>query len=273
MKSRLVAIFTCVMFFVLYIVSAFYLNEEAVKIVQSSGVTPTIPNYFPLIMRQFTPTPTPTLTPTPTNTPTATPPVTTLQNGNFDQGPNVGWQQYSSNGWEIIIHSSDLPINPRSGNWVAWLGGDNDEISVIWQEVTIPNSNSNLRFWYWIASEDLCGYDFGGVVVDNTVADVFDLCNDQNTGGWIQRTVNLGAYAGQTVALEIRVETDSSLNSNLFVDDVTLGGSQLTMIEEVSIPQEVDTNLMLSKLIELQTHQQINPPYVLSRVWEPVEPK
>ena len=33
--------------------------------------------------------------------------------------------------------------------------------------------------------------------------------------------VNLSAYAGQSVALQIRVVTDGSLNSNLFVDDAS----------------------------------------------------
>jgi hypothetical protein len=32
--------------------------------------------------------------------------------------------------------------------------------------------------------------------------------------------VNLSAYANQCVTVQIRVTTDSSLNSNLFIDDV-----------------------------------------------------
>jgi hypothetical protein len=74
----------------------------------------------------------------------------------------------------------------------------------------------------WIASEDYCGYDFGGVMVDNTVVDQFDLCSNTDTSGWVRRTVDLGAYAGQNVALQIRAETDDLYNSNLFVDDVAL---------------------------------------------------
>lgn len=52
--------------------------------------------------------------------------------------------------------------------------------------------------------------------------DVFDLCDSTNTGGWVTHSVNLGAYAGQSVTLQIRAETDASDNSNLFVDDVSL---------------------------------------------------
>ena len=58
-------------------------------------------------------------------------------------------------------------------------------------------------------------------MVNGNVADAYDLCSQQH-GGWVKHVVNLGAYVGQTVQLQIRTETDSSANSNLFVDDVTL---------------------------------------------------
>jgi bacillopeptidase F (M6 metalloprotease family) len=70
-----------------------------------------------------------------------------------------------------------------------------------------------------------CGFDFGGVLVNNTTVDQFDLCGAADTNGWVQRSVDLSAYAGQNVALQIRVETDSSLNSNLFIDDVALSAA------------------------------------------------
>jgi hypothetical protein len=149
-----------------------------------------------------------------------------LCNGDFEQGPGACWEEYSSHGWPIIIRADYLPVPPRSGSWAAWLGGEHDEISAIWQQVTIPATNPTLSFWHWIASEDECGYDFGGVIINaSAVADVFDLCADADTNGWVRRTVDLRAYAGQSVELQIRAETDSSLNSNLFVDDIALGVS------------------------------------------------
>ena len=43
-----------------------------------------------------------------------------------------------------------------------------------------------------------------------------------NTGGSTKRTVNLAAYVGQSVTLQVhtRGETNATVNSNLFVDDV-----------------------------------------------------
>ncbi|MFN2139673.1 MAG: hypothetical protein ACK2U5_04280, partial [Candidatus Promineifilaceae bacterium] len=42
------------------------------------------------------------------------------------------------------------------------------------------------------------------------------------TEGWVLREVDLSAYAGKTVLLTFFAETDSSLNSNFFVDDVAI---------------------------------------------------
>lgn len=146
-----------------------------------------------------------------------------IVNGDFESG-RTGWVEYSYQGWPLILHKDDLPITPHGGNWAAWLGGDDNEIAYISQAVSIP-AGGILTFWEWIASEDACGYDFAWVRINNINVATINLCSSNNTNGWVQRTVNLGTYAGQTVSLQIRVETDGSLNSNYFVDDVVLSGS------------------------------------------------
>ena len=130
----------------------------------------------------------------------------------------------STRGWPLILHKDDLPVAPHSGNWAVWLGGDDNEISYISQTVSIPSGTTTLRFWHWIDSEDECNYDFAWVRINNASLLTIDLCEQNNTGGWVAKTVDISAYAGQTVSLQFRVETDSSLNSNYFVDDVTLEG-------------------------------------------------
>jgi hypothetical protein len=59
------------------------------------------------------------------------------------------------------------------------------------------------------------------------VVDVFQLCEDENTGGWVRRSVDLSNYAGQTIVIDIRSETDGSLYSSLYIDDVSLAASPL----------------------------------------------
>jgi hypothetical protein len=153
-----------------------------------------------------------------------------LLNGDFEDGSGVGWAEYSDHGWQIILHRDDLPegLDPHSGDWAAWLGGDFEDLSWVAQEVTVQSGSAYLVFWTWIASLDDCGYDHGGVVVNShTVVDVFDLCYDENTWGWVRRSVDLTDYAGQTITFDIRAETDEAYNSNLFVDDVSFAAGRL----------------------------------------------
>ena len=187
--------------------------------------TPAKRAYLPMISRAFTPTP--------TRTPTPIPPPNAIVNPGFEQGRGVGWQEVSAQGWVLIMNSGfPTGVSPHSGQWAAWLGGAHNEISYVRQSVTIPAGAPILSFWAWIASADACGYDFGGVLVNSTVVNQFNLCSSTATGGWVRRTVNLSAYVGQTVALQLRVETDGSLNSNLFIDDVSLTNA----VADVNLP-------------------------------------
>lgn len=161
-----------------------------------------------------------------------------LPNGDFEQG-HVIWQEYSKNGYAILYNILET-VNaapPYQGVWAAWLGGAPDEISYIQQTVFIPPETPYLSYWHWVDSEDECGYDFGGVLINSTVADVYSLCMDLDTSGWVQHTIDLRQYAGQTVNLQIRAETDSLFNSNLFIDQVIF---QATAVSS-SIPKPSDS--------------------------------
>jgi len=143
-----------------------------------------------------------------------------IKNPDFELGA-INWEEYSTHGWDLILEVSDLMVTPYHGSWAVWLGGDYDETAYIQQQVLIPASYPYLSYWQWIASEDLCGYDFGKVLINNTMVDEYDLCSNNNTDGWVQHVVNLSAYGGTTVNLQIRAECDATLNSNLFVDLLT----------------------------------------------------
>ncbi len=152
-------------------------------------------------------------------------PVGTI--GDFESG-QTGWLEYSWQGCDLVVGAQELPnyVSPHSGKWAAWLGGDDFERSYIEQQVTVPANRPYLVYWHWVDSMDDCGYDFGGVVVDSyTVVDVYDLCAAEDTRGWVKHVVNLSAYKGQSVSLQVRAETDSSYSSSLFVDDVSFQSS------------------------------------------------
>ncbi len=159
-----------------------------------------------------------------------------LSNPGFESGP-TGWTEYSLQGWDLIVNTSGLPVGllPHGGSWAVWLGGDFDDISYVQQSVTIPTATPYLAYWHWIGSEDDCGYDFGLVIINGTqVVNQYDLCEATKTNGWVKHVVNLNAYKGQTVSLQIRAETDASFNSNLFIDDVSFQASASAVLPPVA---------------------------------------
>jgi predicted secreted protein len=150
-------------------------------------------------------------------------PFAGLRNGDFESGRDGTWAESSSNGYTLVMTPAEgLPITPHGGNWAAWLGGADFEISVLSQTVKVPDTAQTLSFWYWIGSNDLCGYDTAGVFLGTQNLKGYDLCGNRNTNGWVQDTVSLSGYRGQTLDLTFKVVTDEMGNSNFFVDDVAI---------------------------------------------------
>ncbi len=164
-----------------------------------------------------------------------------IKNGGFEDGPK-DWDESSSKQFPLIVNSGFPPgTAPHGGEWAAWLGGLSNEISTIQQRVTIPTDGLHLTYWHKIDSIDECGhnYDLGAILVDGTTVDKYDLCSQVSTKDWEPHSVNLGAYKGRSVLLQIRVKTNDSRNSNLFIDDVSLAAAPLLARE--SVPSEEET--------------------------------
>lgn len=189
-------------------------------IVATMTPTPSPFVYLPHVVAGLMPTPSPV-------------PMLPLRNGDFEQGANGDWREFSRVDFALIGNEAGLlgvaGIPARSGTWAVWLGGANDEIAFIEQRVSIPTDRPYLRYYHWIASQDACGNDFGGVVLNTTiVVDAYDLCMDTVTNGWQAHAVDLRAYAGQTVSVQIRLETNGTSPSSLFIDDVALVATSQT---------------------------------------------
>ncbi|MGC8878876.1 MAG: C1 family peptidase [Anaerolineae bacterium] len=152
--------------------------------------------------------------------PTPQPPMLTVPtNGGFEDGLSV-WSEFSQQGWQVILDRGHLAVPPHGGDWAAWLGGDDEEVSYVQQQVTVPSDRPYLAYWHWVHSADACGADRSNVIVDGVVVESYYLCATRNTGGWVQRVIDLSRYKGKTVELQFRVETDSSGISNWYIDDI-----------------------------------------------------
>lgn len=145
----------------------------------------------------------------------------TIQNGNFEFG-HSDWTEYSQqSGYAVITNIFPTGVTPHSGSWAVWHGGVPNNIKYIRQSVTVSAASPYLTYYHWITSADSCGYDYGYVRINGINRDTLDLCSSTNTSAWVSRSINLITYVGQTVSLEFRSETDSTNNSNWFIDDVS----------------------------------------------------
>jgi hypothetical protein len=159
--------------------------------------------------------------------------VAGLANGNFEAGA-TGWTVASTFGRTVIRTNFVGSVVPHSGQYAAWLGGLYNETTAIQQKVTVSAGAPYLTYWHWIASGDVCGSDKATVRVNGAVVNQYDLCTGTRTNGWAKYVVNLSAYAGQTVTLQIRATTDFSFNSNLFIDDVGFQATASAAADETS---------------------------------------
>ena len=181
------------------------IGYSANYVIYAAPFTVTHWTYFPLVFHN----------------PWAPPPSFALLNGDFEAGLDGSWAESSTNGYTLVMtQAGGLPVTPHSGSWAAWLGGADFEISLLAQRIQVPDNALTLSFWYWIGSEDLCGYDFAGVQLGSDNVQAYELCG--NTNGWLQETVDIKSFRGQTRDLIFRVVTDEVLNSNFFLDDVVL---------------------------------------------------
>lgn len=171
------------------------------------------------------PTPTPTATqppPTPTPTATASPtPLPAILNPGFELGDNGDWTTYSQGNYQTIYQSTGA----HSGNWLAWLGGANNEIGYVEQTMYVPADKPFLTLWLWINSEDVCGYDFMTYLANSVPFFTYSLCTQNNTNDWVPHAMDLSAFAGGPITIQVRATTDGSNLSSLYLDDFAFSAS------------------------------------------------
>ncbi|MFN2182000.1 MAG: hypothetical protein ACK2UV_21170, partial [Candidatus Promineifilaceae bacterium] len=172
--------------------------------------------------------------PIPTSTVPATPTSAANQskeipNGDFEDGRTV-WSESSK--WDnmLIVQDDDLPrgISPHNGRWAAWLGGDSSEEAAIEQRIFVDPGFPYLAYWYWIDWPFACQGSTAATAVlslDQTVVWQSDVCEDTDSGGWVRKIIDIGAFAGQPADLRFQLTTKAGSFANLYLDDVVLQSS------------------------------------------------
>lgn len=163
----------------------------------------------------------------PTPTPTPGGGSQLIVNGGFE-GSQTPWVS-SGTGVFYIANGSF----PRSGTGYIYFGVDNSTAGQAYQQVSIPNTaTANLTFWLNVSSSETTTttqYDKLFVEVRNTSGTLlatlatYSNLNKAAAGTYTQRgAFSLAAYRGQTVRLQFRTTTDSSVTTTFRVDDVSL---------------------------------------------------
>lgn len=172
------------------------------------------------------PTPTATATPTATPTPSPTPGANLLINGGFEgsASPWVG----SGSGYFYTNNGN----YPHGGTGYIYFGVYNSRSGQAYQQVSIPSTAAGtLTFWLNVQSSETTTstqYDKLFVEVRNTAGSLlatlatYSNLNKAAAGAYTQRSLSMAAYRGQTVRLQFRSTTDSSLSTTFRVDDVDL---------------------------------------------------
>jgi hypothetical protein len=146
-----------------------------------------------------------------------------ITNGGFETGTTP---------WILSGAIRSTGAYPRSGTAYSILGGGNNQSHTEYQTITIPAGGSpNLTFWLNVTSSETTTttqYDRIFVEVRNTSGTLlttlatFSNLNKGTIGVYTQRgPYSLAAYAGQTVRIQFRATTDSSLATTFRVDDVS----------------------------------------------------
>jgi thermolysin len=168
-----------------------------------------------------TPTPTPTATPTPGGCSTEL-----ISNGGFESSasPWVG----SGSGYFYTSNGN----YPHGGTGYVYFGVNNSVSGQAYQQVTIPSGcGNNLTFWLNVTSSETTTttqYDKLFVEVRNTSGTLlatlatYSNLNKGTAGVYSQKSFSLASYAGQTVRIQFRTTTDSSVTTTFRVDDVSL---------------------------------------------------
>ncbi|PKV83633.1 M1 family aminopeptidase [Streptomyces sp. TLI_146] len=150
-------------------------------------------------------------------------PAQVVANGGFESGTSP-WSQSQTS-----VITSRTGQSAHGGTTFAWLDGvGSTHTDTLSQSVTIPSGcgTATLTFWLHIDTAETTSstaYDKLTAKIGSTTLATYSNLN-KNTG-YIQKSLDVSAFAGQTVNLSFTGTEDSSLQTSFVVDDVALNTS------------------------------------------------
>ncbi|MES4891088.1 M1 family aminopeptidase [Streptomyces sp. NPDC096012] len=159
----------------------------------------------------------------PATAPAACTPAQAVANGGFESG-TAPWTASPS-----TVITSRTGQSAHAGGSYAWLDGSGGtRTDTLGQSVTIPAgcSTATLTFWLHIDTAETTSstaYDKLTVKIGSTTLATYSNL-DKNTG-YVQKSLDVSSFAGQTVNLSFTGTEDSSLQTSFVLDDIALDTS------------------------------------------------
>ncbi|MFJ1529240.1 M1 family aminopeptidase [Streptomyces mirabilis] len=150
-------------------------------------------------------------------------PAQVVTNGGFESGTSP-WTQSSS-----TVITSRSGQSAHGGTSFAWLNGvGSTHTDTLSQSVTIPSgcSSATLTFWLHIDTAETTSstaYDKLTAKIGSTTLATYSNLNKAT--GYVQKSFDVSAFAGQTVSLAFTGTEDSSLQTSFVLDDIALDTS------------------------------------------------
>ncbi|MFE9118411.1 M1 family aminopeptidase [Streptomyces sp. NPDC007172] len=155
--------------------------------------------------------------------PAACTPAQVVANGDFESGTSP-WTQSSTS---VITNRSGETAH--GGTHFAWLNGvGSTHTDTLSQSVTIPSGCSTATLTYWLHIDTAetttsTAYDKLTAKIGSTTLATYS--NLDKNSGYVQKSVDVSGFAGQTVTLAFTGTEDSSLQTSFVLDDVALNTS------------------------------------------------
>ena len=143
---------------------------------------------------------------------------TVVDSASLDNG---AWNASSSDGYPVVTNYSVY-----SGATSAYLGGIDNAIDAITKTVALPQAEEiKLNFWWMVDSEESSsGWDSMNVVVADAsgtaLRTLYTLGSADTSNIWQLAEADLTEFAGQTVQIQFEAQTDASLVTDFFVDNI-----------------------------------------------------
>ncbi|MCA9980722.1 MAG: carboxypeptidase regulatory-like domain-containing protein, partial [Anaerolineales bacterium] len=154
-----------------------------------------------------------------------------VADGSFEADPTTGpWTEVDTTNCIPWIGDwfSIVGVSAHDGAQYYWAGGGCNSAAnsnSAAQTIAIPSGMAELTFWYHAQRNDPDDpTDNGQAYIQLDGSDVWTLVTNQanNTTDWTEVTVDVSAYAGQTVELKVGLDQGASGFANVFFDALSI---------------------------------------------------